>query len=135
MPFLIYVLLGVFAGGASLDKLLASRHRMRLHDLAVRYWVKLEDTPVPDVLRLTARWILKITDKMGNRRTTSVLLYILATVSFVSIASLLEKHLSGGDWKQGANGDIWDIIPLPHIAVYLTVSAFDITDILAIISP
>jgi len=126
----VIALLLPIAAAAVADKVVLYRHKHWLHDRAVKYWCRLDDTPVPDILRVAATWIVNRGNRLASNRVKSTFFYLMASVCFLCIAYGFNTYLSGGNWKMGANGDIFDILPFPHILVLATVVAFDMATLI-----
>jgi hypothetical protein len=121
----IFALLVLLGGAAAADTLISNRHKQKWYDLAVKYWVRLEDTRIPDILNKSAVWLVKASDKLLVNKKTVTVVYLIASSIFVCIAYGFNGYLEGDNWLKGNEGDLWDILPTPHIVQILTVIGFD----------
>lgn len=134
IPFIV-ALLVLLGAGRALDELVAYRHKERLHDLCVRFWVRLSETPVPNLPSLFAAWVLNWTERILNKRWKTVGVYVIAVTAFLSIAAAtiaLNNKPDGNEIfipfpKQISlrTPDIFDVAPLPHVLEVVAVIPFD----------
>src|SRR2546428_4417623 len=87
----IIFILTLFPGmGVGFDKLLALRHKAKLHYAMIRWWDRLDETAIPDYPHLLTTWLLTRIErilKLDPRRT--LIAYLLICFAFLSGASLL----------------------------------------------
>jgi hypothetical protein len=119
----------VFAAGTAADNLISYPHKKTWHDKAVRFWMRLDETSVPNLPRLLAQWVIKISEKLSNTRWKAFLVYLGIVTVFLMIAlPLISREDPPVEPPQSLRlqKDIFDASSLPHIAVTATVMCFDI---------
>ena len=144
----IILILTLFPGmGLGFDKLLALRHKEKLHYAMIRWWDRLDETAIPDYPRLLSTWLLSRVQrilKLDLRRT--LIAYLLICFAFLSGASLL-------NWITPEPADPafvsiplprqpplpqpqnwFESVKLPHVLLILAVLPFDFVTLAATIA-
>ena len=125
----LFALLGM---AASADKWVSYRHKAKWHDYAVRYWLRLDDTPVPDILRVSSRWLGKLINKALANKWKCFLLYLIISSFVISFLGCYISYVLVGTWDTGEAGDIFDEMPFPHVLVLAIVILFDLITLVLI---
>ena len=130
--------------GASINKLIPLRHKTRLHDWMVRWWIRLDETPIPDHPRLLAKWItVRFEQAFRVHALRTIVLCVVASGLCLTFAVNCRAAHKPVGWISTNdlidNGTIiqpvtwFDSIPFPHVTVTFTVLLFDLAMILATI--
>ena len=128
-------LLTLLGGSAAADNLIPYRYKKRLHDAAVRFWLRLYENEIPDLPRLLANGILKRTLNIRRRPLLTFLIYLAICAIFLSVVysliPFLEPpgpvvHLPTSPELRHFRPDFFDKMPLPRIELVLTIAAFDL---------
>lgn len=142
----VFLLAGFLAGiGASIDKLIPLRHKTRLHDKMVRWWIRLDETPMPDYARLLSIWIVSRLDHVMRRHYLRTIIFcFIASFFFISLASFWSALVAAPDPRM-FTGEMtfdptkiypstwFDSVPLPHVLVVLSVVPYDLLLVLSTI--
>ena len=134
LPFIL-TLIGLLTGAGAADHLVAYRHKKKLHDISVRFWIRLYDTPIPDLPKLLAHWVVTRTERILNTKWKAFIGYLIVCTLFLTFVLTISEN--GYQPKGGAlvlpptvaqkalKPDLFDSSPLPHVGILITVVAFD----------
>ena len=135
-----FVIAVCIAIGVAIDKLIPLRHKQKLQLAMIRWWNRLDETPIPDYPKLLASWVVIRVERLSRKPWLPLIVYSAISILFLSAAGL---HFG----KEAADPtfvdlrlpemayplkdpNIFDRMPLPHVTVLMVVFIFDFANLL-----